>query len=56
LKGFDADHIGKQDFIDINGTEFDVRRAGRNTIVTVLEDENLLINIKPREIDAGDFI
>jgi len=57
IMDFDAHGgIGKQDFIDINGTEFDVHRSGRNTVVTVLDDEILLIGIKPREIDASDFI
>jgi len=48
--------IGKQDFIDINGTDFDVERSGRNTLVTVAGDEILLIGIKPKDIDIGDFI
>jgi Ca2+-binding RTX toxin-like protein len=57
IMDFDArGGIGKQDFIDINGTNFDVARSGRNTIVTVLGDEILLIGIKPKEIDASDFI
>jgi Ca2+-binding RTX toxin-like protein len=57
ITDFDAKGgIGKQDFIDINGTVFDVERSGGNTIVTVQGDEILLIGIKPKEIDAGDFI
>jgi hypothetical protein len=57
IMDFDArGGIGKQDFIDINGTDFDAVRSGRNTIVTVAGDEILLIGIKPKEIDASDFI
>ncbi|CAN7661593.1 hypothetical protein [Rhizobium sp. LjRoot254] len=57
ITDFDArGGIGKQDFIDINGTAFDIERSGRNTLVTVLGDETLLIGIKPRDIDASDFI
>ncbi|UVC08174.1 hypothetical protein IHQ71_23935 [Rhizobium sp. TH2] len=48
--------IGKQDFIDINGTAFAIERSGRNALVTVAGDEILLIGIKPKDIDAGDFI
>jgi len=57
ITDFDArGGIGKQDFIDINGTDFDVERAGRNTIVTVQGDEILLIGIRPKEIDISDFV
>jgi Ca2+-binding RTX toxin-like protein len=57
IMDFDArGGIGKQDFIDIMGTDFDVARSGRNTVVTVAGDEILLIGIKPRQIDASDFV
>lgn len=47
---------GGADFIDINGTVFDVERAGQNTLITVQGDEILLIGIKPKDIDASDLI
>jgi Ca2+-binding RTX toxin-like protein len=57
ITDFDArGGIGKQDFIYINGTVFDVERAGRNTLVTVAGDEILLIGIRPKDIDASDFV
>lgn len=57
ITDFDANGgVGKQDLIDIFGTVFDVEKAGKNTIINVQGDEILLIGIRPKEIDASDFI
>lgn len=47
---------GKQDFIDINGLEFDKARSGKDTLVTFLGGDILLLGIKPKDIDASDFV
>jgi Ca2+-binding RTX toxin-like protein len=56
IMDFDArGGMGKQDLIDINGLDFDLAKSGKNTLVTFVGGEILLVGIKPNEIDSTDF-
>ena len=47
---------GKQDFIDINDMEFHKERSGKDTLITFQGGDILLLGVKPKDIDASDFI
>jgi Ca2+-binding RTX toxin-like protein len=56
IMDFDAHGgMGKQDLIDINGLDFTLAKSGKDTVVSFVGGDILLIGIKPGEIDATDF-
>ena len=56
IMDFDAHGgMGKQDLIDINGLDFTLAKSGKNTLVSFVGGDILLIGIKPADVDATDF-